>query len=244
MRSSALRAAILLLPAAPASAAFFHDWTGTFSGSGWTYTNTSYAGTTTGFDPHPAFAAQPGTWGVPYAITTQTPFTCEFQIHGTTALGSSVDFSFSSGYAWGSGGELLIGNIHNYYEYTLEAWDFSSNQIDVNTWLTINEYPSSAPGTIGYFSTSSTTRTAAGLASKFFVFDPNVDPNLGQGGVVHVGGLANVGKIRLTLTSSSLAPNAQQVDFILFNVGTPIPAPGALGAAAVGVVLATRRRRA
>lgn len=223
----------------------YKDWTPTFSTSAWTYANTSSAGTVTGISSHPGFAAQPGTWGVPLAITNQAPMTCEFQIHGTAGLGNSLDLSFSSGYAWGSGGRLLLGNIHNYYEYTLSAWDQSNTQIDVNTWTTLAEYPSTAPGTIGYFSTSTTTRTASGLSSVFSVFDTSVNANLGQGGVVSIGGLVNVGKIRLTLTNSALAPNGQQVDFILFNVATPVPGPGAGAVAGLGaLVLGGRRRRA
>ncbi len=243
-RSPLAAAASVALSATAASASHvFHDWTPTFTNTAWLYSNTSSAGTITGSSNHPGFGGQVGTWGIPLAITTQSPFTSEFQIHGTSGLGNSVTFNFSNGYAWGSGGELIIGNIHNYYEYTLSAWDFSNNPINVNAWTTINEYQSTAPGTIGYFSTSTTNRTAAGNSSKFWVFDSNVNANMGQGGVVHVGGLVNVAKIELKLTSSSLAPNGQQVDFILFNVATPVPAPaGAMALGLIGLFAARRRR--
>lgn len=140
------------------------DWTATFSSAGWTYTNTTSAGTINGFDAHPGFVAAPGAWGMPYAVTGPTnTFTNEFQIHGLNGLGSTVRFDFSAGYQWGSGGQALIGNIHNGYEYTISAWDFSNNQLDANAWSVLGEYDSSASGTSGYFSTSTTSRSAAGL---------------------------------------------------------------------------------
>lgn len=223
----------------------YHDWTATFTSTAWLYGNTSSAGTISGSSNHPGFGASPGSWGVPYAITNNNTFTNEFQIHGTSGLGNDVTFNFSSGYQWGTGGRLFIGNIHVFYEYQISAWDFSNNPINVNTWTTVTEYQSSAPGTSGYFSTSSTTRTASGNSSLFSVYDTSVNPNFGQGGVVLLDGLVNVGRIELKLTNSALAPNAQQVDFMLFNVGTPtVPSPAAGALAGLSGLLGIRRRRA
>lgn len=225
----------------------YHDWTSTFTGSGYTFTNTSSAGTISGSSASPGFASSPGTFGVPTVITSQL-FTEEFQISGTNGLGASATFDFSSGYGWGTGGNLILGNIHNYFEYTLSAFDFTNNPINVNTaWTLGTEYPSSAPGTLGYFSTSITQEAASGNSENFYVSDPLADANGGQGGVLTLSGLTNVGRIQLTLTSSSLGQNAQQVDFILFNVGTPaaVPEPAAYGLCGAGLVLMSllRRRR-
>lgn len=230
--------------AAPACGGVFLDWSTSFSSSIWHFNNTSAAGTITGVSPNPGFAARPGTWGMPTAMTTQPPLTNGFQIHGLRALGSSVDFTFSPGYAWGAGGEMLIGNIHNHYEYTISAWDFSGTPIDVNAWNWLAEYPATAPGTAGYFSTSSTQRSAAGLSSKFFVNDPLAGASGGQGGVVHLNGLVGIGKIRMTLSNSALAPNPQQVDLMFFNVAPPgIPAPaGSMALAGAGFLAMSRRR--
>ena len=167
----------------------FHDWTSTFTGGGYTFNNTSSAGTISGSSALHGFGSQPGTFGVPYAITPAPGnlFTSEFQISGTNGLGASVDFNFSSGYAWGTGGQLILGNIHNYFEYTLSAWNSNNQPIDVNAWTLLSEYPSTAPGTLGYFSTSQTMRSASGDSSNFFVVDPMADGNGGQGGVLLLG---------------------------------------------------------
>jgi PEP-CTERM motif len=210
----------------------FKDWGSAFINGVYTFSNSSNAGTISGASG-PGFFPQQGTFGVPTVITPQI-FTSEFQIQGINGLGSSVNFNFSPGYKWGTGGQLILGNIHNYYEYALEAWDFSGTPIDVNLWTTpvglLTEYPSTTPGTLGYFSTSTTGRTGAGFASIFSVFDPLADADGGQGGVLVLGGLMDVGRIELSLTASDLAPNAQQVDLILFNVGTPaaVPEPSSL----------------
>lgn len=233
----------------------FHDWSATSSNSGTIFTNTSSAGTvTSNLAP---FGAASGTWGVPTAITSQL-FTNEFNVG---ALGASITFGFSNNYAWGTGGQMLLGNIHNYFQYTISAWDFGNNAIDVNTWTTpaglLAEYPNSAPGTLGYFSTSATTRTAAdigglanllGLSSNFAVVDPLADANSGQGGVLALGGLTNVGKIQLQLTSKSLGVNAEQGDFFLFNVATPttVPEPSAyamVGVGLLGLFLVRKQRK-
>lgn len=213
----------------------FHDWTATFN-NGHTYSNSSSAGTISG-SSH-AFAADPGSWGIPTAITPHNMFSNEFQIHGITGLGGTANFYFSPGYKWGSGGQMIIGNIHEYYEYTISAWDFANQPINVNTWGFKQEFASTAPGTVGYFSTSSTilAPNPDGVSEDFSVNDPNASPNFGQGGVVCLGGLKDVGRIQLTLTSSDLGPNAQQVDLMLFNVATPTPEPGTLALLGSGVL--------
>src|SRR5271169_3880233 len=94
----------------------FHDWSWSNSGSLWTFGNTSPAGTIVGSSSR--FAAAPTNVSLP--AITQTTITVGFNVGGT--IGDSIDFSFSSGYAWGIGGQMVIGNIHNYYEYTLSAW--------------------------------------------------------------------------------------------------------------------------
>lgn len=231
----------------PASAQFdYKNWNSAFMGSFYTFNNTSAAGTINGTSNVPGFASQGGSFGMPTAIQPALTFTQEFQIHGINGLGTSMDFTFSSGYGWGTGGRMILGNLHNYYQYQLSAWDFSSNPINVNTWNLLAEYPSTAPGTSGYFSTSTTTRTASGNSSLFSVFDPSADPNFGQGGVMLLSGLTNVAHIQLTLTNSNLAPNAQQVDFLIFNVGTPVPEPSSLLVigGATGLYRMIRRRRA
>ena len=240
----ALVMACAITPAA-AGSFDFKDWSWNYHSGTFNYTNTSSAGTITGSSN--AFTPAPGTWGIPYAITTQPPFTTEFNIDGTGGVGQSMTFNFSSGYDWGTGGQMILGNIHNYYEYTLSAWNFSNQPINVNNWSILAEYPSSAPGTQGYFSTSSTQHSAAGNSENFFVDDPSADPNFGQGGLLQIAGLQDVEKIQLTLTSSSLGANGQGVDFILFNVGTPAPTPepgtlALLGTGVLGLAGVIRRK--
>jgi hypothetical protein len=200
---------------------------------------------------------------VAIAIDPPGPITFTTEFSASTP-GSSVNFVFSNSYAWGSGGQLILGNIHGYFEYTLSAWDSGGAAINVNTqWTLLAEYLNGAAGQLGYSSTSSTGHCAATSTSgnppgqsvclgtadseSFFVYDTGADANSGQGGVLVLGGLQNVGRIQLTLASNSLATSGQGSDFILFNIGTPAPEPSTavpmiIGCFA-GVVVLRRRRR-
>ena len=214
---------VLSLAVTPAmgSSQDYHDWSAKCSGSTCVYLNTSTAGTITGTG---SIYDNPGTWGVPYAITPGNLFTDEFSAAGS----QSVTFTFSNGYNWSSGGQMLIGNIHNCFQYTVSAWDFSNKPIDVfDNWKFVAEYQSNAPGTLGYFSTSPTirSRNADGLSEDFSVHDIKADPNSGQGGVVQLEGLQNVAKIQLALTNNQLCTNGEGSDLILFNVASPLTGP-------------------
>jgi PEP-CTERM motif len=249
----------------PATAGMMHflDWTASFSGGVQHFDNTSSAGTINGTSACPGCWGGPtGTYGVANAIDPPGPitFTTEFSAF---SVGSSVNFTFSNNFGWGTGGELILGNIHEYFEYTLSAWDFGGNPINVNTqWTFLAEYPQGSPGQMGYFSTSSTGHCAGTSTSgnppgqsvcpgtaaseSFFVYDTGADANSGQGGVLLLGGLQNVGRIQLTLASNNLAANGHGSDFLLFNVGTPVPEPSSallIGASGIVGVLVLRRRR-
>ncbi len=211
----------LATTSAMASSQDYHDWSATCSGSTCVYLSTSTAGTITGTG---SIWDDPGMWGVPYAITPGNLFTDEFSAAGS----DSVTFTFSNGYNWGSGGQMLIGNIHNCFQYTLSAWDFNNKPIDVfDNWKFLAEYQSNAPGTLGYFSTSPTirSRNADGLSEDFSVHDIKADPNSGQGGVVQLEGLQNVATIQLALSNNNLCTNGQGSDLILFNVASPLTGP-------------------
>jgi hypothetical protein len=225
--------ALVAIGSGPAMAAFnYYDWSRQFVNPSWVFSNTSAAGTITSSNNTGATPAI-GTWGVPDAITLPD-FTNELEFTG--AMGGSITFNFSNNYGWGTGGNLIFGNIHNYYEYTLSAWDFSSVPINVNAWTLVAEYPPSNPtGISGYGSTSPTNRTANGNSSVFFVQDSTASANFGQGGVMLLSGLTNVGKVQLTLTNNNLAPNGMGSDFILFNFGTQVPEPACAGLLAIGV---------
>lgn len=186
-------AAIMGSSPAMANTMDFKDWTASFGSGKETWTNTSSAGTVTGTSMCPGcWGAPTGTFGVANAIDPPGPitFTTEFNASPNP---SSVNFVFSNNYDWGTGGELILGNIHDYFEYSLQAWDFGGNPIDVNTqWTFLNEYLNGAAGQQGYFSTSSTNRCAGGsslicagpsTAEDFYVYDTMVDANSGQGGL-------------------------------------------------------------
>jgi len=210
---------------AMASSQDYHDWSAKCTVNTCAYLNVSLAGTITGSSSK--FWDDPGTFGVPYAITPDNLFTNEFSANGNF-VGSSVTFNFSSGYNWGSGGQMLIGNIHNCFKYTVSAWDFNNQPIDVfANWNFIAEYQSNAPGSQGYFSTSPTIRSLNPdqVSEDFSVDDATADPNSGQGGVVQLEGLRNVAKLQVTLTNNNLCKNEQDSDFILFNVATPLTGP-------------------
>lgn len=238
-------AAAVAVSASSAHAAYnWHDWTSAFTGTGYSFTNTSAAGTISGFSGLSQFASSPGSWGMPTAIQPGLVFSNGFQIHGLNGLGGTASFNFSAGYGWGAGGRMTLGNIHNYFEYTISAWDASNNPIDVNTWSTLTEFQSTAPGTSGYFSTSVSNRTAVGFSTKFFVNDPSAGADVGQGGVMLIDGLVGVSTLKIQLSNSSLAPNAQQVDFLLMNFATPaaVPEPATWAAMAVGLAALGHRR--
>ena len=138
----------LLAQLPSATAANFLDWTIT-PGAGSTppvYSSTTSAGTITGTTTVPGFGAFPGTFGLPNSITSQPPLTAAFMVGGANALGTSVDFVFSNGFNWGTGGELILANIHNNFEYSVAAWDFSNNSIEVGLWPILAEYDSLSPG--------------------------------------------------------------------------------------------------
>ena len=186
---------------------YFHNWTSALGES-------SYAGTITIADPGIGFA-----YGENESMPaiTNTAITSGFNNGGN--IGDSITFTFSAGYQWGKGGQMIIGNIHNYFQYTLSAWDFNGNPIDVNQWTTVAEYPYT------WTPASKTNRAASGSSSNFFVHDPAADPASGQGGVLWLEGLKNVGTMTLTLTNNAVPPTPSYykvgADFILFNVATP-----------------------
>lgn len=243
---SALAGAIAVSASLAHAAYDWHDWSSTFTGLGYNFTDTSAAGVISGSSGLSQFASSPGNWGMPNAIQPGLTFTDAFQIHGLNGLNGVATFNFSAGYAWGSGGRMTLGNIHNYFEYTISAWDSIGNPIDVNNWSVLAEYPATAPGSSGYFSTSLSSRTAAGMSSKFFVNDPSASNDLGQGGLMLIDGLVGVSKLQIQLTNSSLAPNSQQVDFLLMNFATPqaaVPEPGSYAALTVGFIALSRRKR-
>jgi hypothetical protein len=213
------------------------NWTHSVSGRNRTFTNTSASGTVTATSVYPGIIEVANTFGLPTAISPVNTITCGMQVIGSnSSLNIPMDVTFSSGYNWGvSGGAVVLGNIHNYYKYRLEAWDFSNNQINVNSWNIAAEYNSASPGVSGYFSTSSTQRTAVGLASDFFVYDTAASTNGGLGGVMLITGLMNVGKMRLTFVDNNLAPNGQSSDFIIFNVATSSPVPEPVTCATLGL---------
>ena len=213
---------LVSIPSAQASAKKFHDLSSSCAGSTCNYSNTSFAGTITGTSTH-TWAVQ-STFGVPYAITPDNRFGTEYSAN----VGGTITLNFSSGYNWSSGGQMLIGNIHNCFRYTISAWDGSGNSVDVyDKWKFVAEYQSSAPGTLGYFSTSPTlrSRNADGISEDFTVNDPLADPNSGQGGVVLMDGLQNISKMTVTLTSDTICQNGQGSDLLLFNVASPITGP-------------------
>ena len=155
------------------------------------------------------------------------PLMNEFNVFGN---GASLVINFPSSLNWGAnGGELIFGNIHNYFEYNLSATD-GTNPINVNTWTFLGEDLNSTSSTstcIGgtYVGVLPNGTCAGGPYSKsFYVYDSNASTGSGQGGVVAIGNLpSNVRTITLTLESNNLGdmfPNGGQgSDFIIFNVG-------------------------
>ena len=184
----------------------FHNWSN--SSGGWSFTNYSTAGAAKAMST----TANPAWIGLSTPAITQPPITLGFMVGKP---GDTVDFYFSAGYAWGKGGQAIIGNIHNYFEYTLSAWDFANKPIDINQWSIVGDFP------YGSTSGSKTSRTASGNSSKFSVVDPGASANFGQGGVLWMAGLMNIAHMQLTLTNNNLGPNNHGSNNIVFNVATP-----------------------
>ena len=240
-------AALLLASAAHASTYNFHDWAAaTFSGGTWTWTATSPAGPITATNVAGGWSPAPGSWGLPAQITAQG-LTREFHV-SPLLIGKQLIVTFPPNFAWGTGGELAIGNIHNWFSYTLSAWEPNGTPINVNNWTTPTGLSSEyLTGGSGYFATSNTTSTPSGNSRVFSVSDSSASPTFGQGGVIpllmtNAGNADNVGKLTLTLTSVNLPPNVPAgVDFLLFNVATP-PENGLLKVckvAGIGVAVGT-----
>ncbi len=216
--------------ASPASAAnyVFYNWTTTYAGGNWTWTNnTNPAGTITASSATGGWSGAIGAYTLPTPITPQS-FTREFQV-SPQAVGKEFIITFPAGFAWGTGGMLVIGNIRDWYAYKLQAWDTAGNPINVNNWTTpqglLGEY---LTGGSGYVATSTTAGTPSGSARIFSVSDSQADQVVAEGGVVPLlmrnasGNPDNVGKISVTLTDSTLpSGNPGGSDFLILNVATP-----------------------
>jgi hypothetical protein len=183
------------------------------------------------------------------------PLTNEFNVYGN---GASLVITLT-GLPWGtSGGELILGNIHNYFEYNLSAMA-GVNPINVNNWTYLGEDLNSTSSTsylAGNLSPPGVTNFVVGTSNSenFYVADSNASPGSGQGGVVALGDLpSTVTTITLTLASNNL-DNAfplgnQGSDFIIANVGSAtVPEPSSvvltgIGMGVVGMLVLLHRCR-
>jgi hypothetical protein len=177
--------------------------------------------------------------------TSFTPaLTNEFNVYGN---GASLVITLT-GLPWGtSGGELILGNIHNYYEYNLSAKDSAGNPINVNNWAYLGEDLNSTSSTSYYSGGLLPPGAPSGFvpgatdSENFYVADSNASPGSGQGGVVALGDLpSTVATITLTLASNNL-DNAfplgnQGSDFIIANVGpAAVPEPSSVVLSVIGM---------
>ena len=240
-------------PATAAPLNFFepYQWTSaSCSGHTCTWTATSPFGAVT--------AVSSGGWAVgPSGGTNFTPaLTNQFLANDA---GGEVTITLPSGLNWGAaGGELILGNIHNYFYYNLSATD-GTDPINVNAWTLLGEDLNSTSSTSGCVGGSTVSVLPGGACSGastsmgLYVFDAGASSGSGQGGVVALGGLpSSLRTITLTFVSNNLGntfPNGGQGnDFILFNVGqgqaVPEPSGGILvGIGVVGMMVLLRRSR-
>ncbi len=227
-----------------------YQWTSaSCAGSNCTWTATSPFPTITAFSSN---GWVPGGSG---GTNFTPPLTNEFNVAGN---GASLTINFPSSLNWGTtGGELIFGNIHNYFEYNLSATD-GTNPINVNSWHFLGEDLNSTSSTSSCVGGSSVgilpggTCAGGSMSESFYVYDPNASTGSGQGGVIALGDLpSNVRTITLTLESNNLGnmfPNGGQgSDFILLNVGqaSTTPEPGTLvllGTGILGLAGVVRRK--
>jgi hypothetical protein len=155
-------------------------------------------------------------------------------------VGDSVVMTLPIGLNWGkAGGELILGNIHNFYEYNLSATDSSGNPINVNDWtylgvdLTpVGSHPdpvsSTSTCTFGGFLPDGSACPGTSSSEDFYVYDTSACggsilacEGTSQGGVVALGNLpSTVSTITLTLESDNLGDlegGYSAFDLTIFN---------------------------
>lgn len=225
----------------------------TNSGSTWTWT----AGTPLGVS---VTATSSNGWALCCSGGTDftPPLTNEFNVFGNLA---SLTITLS-GLNWGAtGGELILGNIHDGFEYNLSA-TYGINAINVNAWTILGEDLNSTnptsecaggtPNGLPIGTPGGTTCAGPANSEDFWVYDNTNNQGSRQGGVVALGNLPqNLSTITLTLESDNvgnLFPNGGQgSDFIIANVGpASIPEPSSvvlIGTGVIGVLVLLRRRR-
>ena len=237
-------------PAMAGTLSFFtpDQWTSASClGANCTWNATSPAGAVT--------AASTNGWAI--CCSGGTSFTPalsnEFNVFGNLA---SIVITLP-GSPWGTaGGEMILGNIHNGFEYNVSASDSSNAAINVNAWTLLGEDLNSTSSTGHCVGTSSADNPplqsvcpgATTFSESFYVYDTTASAGSGQGGVLALGNLpSNVKTITVTLESinvGNLFPQGGQgSDFIILNVGnTPEPSTMVLVGAA-GLLLLVGRRR-
>lgn len=226
-----------------------YQWASTTnSGSTWTWTAATPGGVS-------VTATSSNGWvdGGSGGTDFTPPLTNEFNVFGNLA---SLTITLS-GLNWGAtGGELILGNVHDGYEYNLSATDTSGNPINVNAWTLLGEDLNSTDPTsecVGPIGLLPGGAPCAGGANSedFYVYDNTNNQGSRQGGVVALGNLPqNLGTITLTLESDNvdnLFPSGGQgSDFIIVNVGPEAPEPSSavlIGTGVVGMLALLRRRR-